>query len=1398
MKESTVLGIDIGSVSVSVVKMNPSGELSGSATLFHHGNITHGLEEALLNIDLSSVALIAATSSTPVSVKRDLTVDDQVAIIRAAKHFHPSLGSILNVGGERFSLSLFDDKDNYTGSKTNTSCAAGTGSFLDQQARRLELETAEQLSKNALQNLMEMPKIATRCAVFAKTDLIHAQQEGFSISQICDGLCQGLASNIFNTVFTNGDIRTPVIFCGGVSKNQSVRAHLSTLIKAPLMVDDLSNLYGAIGAALEGMAELNVKNSNKRPYCSVSDILISSKRCDKLSFEPLKLTLSDYPDFKSFRSFVENGVENDIYVDPKTIQEKTGYLGMDVGSTSTKGVILTEKGVVVAGFYTRTASKPVDAVQKILRAMDIFIKSNNISIRIIGSGTTGSGRKLSGGIINADLVLDEITAHARAAYELNNKVDTIIEIGGQDAKFTTMKNGMVTSSFMNNVCAAGTGSFIEEQASKLGCKLEEYSKRTENTSSPASSDRCTVFMERDMNHFLSEGYSVNEVLASALHSVRDNYLTKVASMGKIGKTILFQGATAKNKTLIAAFEQKLKKPIHVSRFCHLTGALGVALTLKEQDVKTEKFRGFSLWEKTIPVRQETCELCMNHCKLTLADIDDKIVAFGFLCGREYKDEKYVAKDEEFHLIKSRKKALTLPPPSREMSDFTMGIPAGLHLVDDLGMWKLFFSLLNIRTITSENFKNDVSLGKTVANAEFCTPMTSMHGHVAHLLEKADYIFLPFYFEDKTKTARRHYCYYTQYLPSVIATISGMERKRLVSPVIKYLYTSFYTKLELYKVLKRISPKRISFFDISSAFDKALEWKESSRTKLKQIYSDNRSKGSALDVVLLGRPYTILSNSLNAKIPDIFSSLRVNLFFQDMLDLETVDPREITPLLNEIHWKHAATILRAALVAARTKNLYPVFVTSFKCSPDSFTLEYFKKIMEAHDKPYLVLELDEHDSSVGYETRIEAGIRAFKNHQNHGKVPERVELKALNPDIVTTPGNKTLIVPNWDPITGEFLAATLRGEGIKAILMEETTETIKQSLTTNTGQCIPLNAIASGYIRTIENHKLDPGKTLLWMSKSDIACNIKMYAHHIKTILNRAGNGMEKAGVFRGELSFRDISIKAAINDYFAYMFGGLIRSVGCKLRPYETIKGSTDKAISRAVEILIPAFEGERTRGDALAEAVKELALVKIQKGNRPKVAIFGDFYVRDNAVMNQDLVRFIEENGGEVVTTPYYRFAKMIAESYFKKWFNEGKYLNLISTKALLTTMKQMEKLYYRYFSPLLNEPEMEYTDSFEEVLKTYGVLPEHTGESMDNLMKIHYITREHPDLALFIQTNPSFCCPGLVTEAMASAIESKTGIPVLSITYDALGGNKNNVIIPFLKYTRKGSYCQSFRKSV
>jgi len=1391
-----ILGIDIGSVSISVVLINSDKNIINSSYIFHHGNIGSNLEKTLQCFDLAQVKHVAVTSPSSTYINYDEKFDPLVSIISACKILHKNIGSILNVGGEKFNLSIFDTDQKYSGSKHNTSCAAGTGSFLDQQAIRLGLESSQELSKKALSNFSELPDIATRCAVFAKTDLIHAQQEGYSIPQICDGLAKGLAKNLFNTLFAGANLRFPIIFCGGVSKNLAVTKYLEELLKGKLIKDDYSHLYGALGAAVclaDEISQGNHTSDNNKNYSSVSD-LIKTETVDKKLFYPaLSLSLSEYPDFDAWENFIYENVEIDIYQNVEYPKINAGrlncYLGIDVGSTSTKSIIMTEAEEVVAGFYTRTASKPVEAILSILKAQAHIIKKYNLDINIIGCGTTGSGRKLASKIIGADIIPDEITAHAKAAVKLNPDVDTIIEIGGQDAKFTTLKHGNVTSSTMNAICAAGTGSFIEEQATKLGCPILDYSKRTESIQSPLSSDRCTVFMERDMNHFLTLGYNTNQVLASALHSVRDNYLTKVASEGEIGQTILFQGATAKNKALVAAFEQKLNKPIHVSKFCHLTGALGICILLSEQNTQSDSFRGFELYKTKIPVSQETCQLCTNHCKITIAHVNNQVEAFGFLCGRDYNTHNYVPKEQGFNLLKQRKNAQALDSLKEIKSQITIGLPAALHMVDDLNFWKNFFTNLGIKTIASENLKNPVKIGKNIASTEFCTPILSLHGHVANLMEKSDYVFLPFYFEEQKeeKAKRRQHCYYTQFAPSVIANLSRIDEKRLISPLIKYLYTNFHTKLELYKSLKGIIPEGISYFSISSAWDRASELKTQNSKSLKMIYSDQQGNSSHPDVVLVGRPYTILSKSLNSKIPDIFANHGVKAFYQDMLNYDNHDFSDIDGLLEEIHWHHAAAILKATYIAANTENLYPVYITSFNCSPDAFCKDYFKQIMEAHKKPYLILELDEHDSSVGYETRIEAAIEAFNNHKRYSKKPDNIDFDDINPDTLPDLKNKDIFFPNWDDITGQFLVSILKSEGYNAYLMEETEETLKNCLRTNTGQCIPLNALASSFVHTVKEYDLDPSNSVLWVGKSEIACNVKLYSHHIKHILKKEKNGFEHSEVYSGELSLMDISMKTSANAYFAYMFGGLLRKVGCQIRPYEVNKGKTDAAIKNAKSIITKMFRHNSSKDQALTDALSPFSKIEVRKEKRPKVSIFGDLYMRDNGIINQDLINYIEKNGGEVVTTPYSRFIKMIASTYFKKWFKEGKYLDFVSNKTILFATTQMEKKFYKYFAPLLNENEIEYSDSPEEILAEYGMRTEHTGESMDNILKIHYVLKEHPDIALFVQVSPSFCCPSMVTEAMTEKIEENTGVPVVSITYDISGGNKNSVIIPFLRFSRK-----------
>ena len=1396
---ANILGIDIGSVSISIVEINYKREVVKTAYEFHHGNIAEILKKVLSNFDLSAISGIAATSSTPPIIKVNSQCDNRISIITAARHFHKNFGSILIVGGERFGLIRFDDDGNYLGFKSNTLCAAGTGSFLDQQAKRLNLSGIGELSERAFNNKGIIPKIATRCAVFAKTDLVHAQQEGYSLEEICDGLCKGLAKNIADTLFKGAKTNPPILFTGGVSKNRAVTKHLQSIIGMDIIADEMSCFYGAIGAAMNLLDDAGVQDTLEAG--SPDDILIHKPPEKKHYYEPLDLQLSDYPEFDSLEAYEYSEFDvNDLYpveVDiyshlvPSVLYEM--YLGIDIGSTSTKAVLMSKDREVLAGFYTRTAGRPVHAVRKLFASIDDVIERKKLNVVIIGAGTTGSGRKFSGKIIGADMVIDEITAHARAAVELNPEVDTIIEIGGQDSKFTTLVKGMVTFSAMNNVCAAGTGSFIEEQAQKLSCPLSDYSSRTEGKRAPISSDRCTVFMERDINHYLNEGYSVDEVLASVLHSIRENYLMKVAVENSIGNNICFQGATAKNRALVAAFEQRLGKPIHVSRYCHLTGAIGVALMLHEQEIQESGFKGLKLYKKDIPVRSEVCDICTNHCKITVADIEGESVAYGFLCGRDYDSTKYVSNNlSGFDLIKERKRVFSLKRPDKYKEDMTIGIPAAVHMYDDLPFWKCFFDQLSIKTVTSESFTEAIKEGRRLTGAEFCAPMTALHGHVQYLMDKADYIFLPFYLEKhkKGKTMGRAFCYYTQFSPSLVSEVASQdERDRFLMPIVHYLYGTLHVKAELYRILKPVLKNNAGFMNVSAAYDKAVEFRDSCSVKLKEIYKREAKTSDDIHVVFLGRPYSILSQSMNAGIPDIFASLGIKTFFQDMLSYEPEDVELMEALCSELRWHYASEIMKSAQVIAQTEGAYPVYVTSFKCSPDSFTVEYFKKLMEAHEKPYLILQLDEHSSRVGYETRIEAAIRSFRNHNLSGMAEKVEKTAAYGPSLIPVQerdlSGKTLIIPNWDNLSLTLIVANLRSEGIDARLLEETSTSIQKSLRYNSGQCIPLSIIAQEFIDYVEKHDLDPAKTVLWMLDTNLACNIRMYPHHIKHIINSYGKGMSEAGVYAGNLSFMDISIKLPVDTYLAYMFGGLVRKMGCRIRPYEKEKGTTDRIIKKSIDVLADSFLGNRSKESAVAEVVSYFEGIETDYEQRPKIAIFGDMYVRDNEVMNQDLVHFIEDNGGEVITTPYSSYVKMISRQYFRKWFIEGKYLDVVSSKTLIATVSVLERHYYKYFERILKEPYQEYNESPKKILSEYNIRTEHAGESVDNILKIFYIKKYYPDVSLFVQTIPALCCASLITEAMAKEIEKKTGTPIVSVTYDGTGGNKNDIIIPYLRYS-------------
>ncbi|MDZ7332722.1 MAG: acyl-CoA dehydratase activase [candidate division KSB1 bacterium] len=1535
--ERYYLGIDVGSVSLGYAVLDQDRQIHQSGYLFHRGNIYAALESCLAQLDLSNICQIAFNHRAVDFFANGLGVNDQVAVIEGVKFLVNDVGSIFTVGGETFGLILLDEQGHYQKFISNSSCAAGTGAFLDQQAGRLGLSGSAELSQLAETFSGEPPKIATRCAVFAKTDLIHCQQQGYSVSAIAAGLCKGLAHNITDTLIKGIELRSPVVVVGGVAKNKKVIEYISEIIGRPISIPEHAELAGAIGCALTAQQKQR-QDSECSGFAEHPNIILKQQSQEKhYFFPPLKSELSVFPNFDDHSHYLSDSVEVDIYHLPNQSGVVPIFMGIDIGSTSTKAIVMhaqEEEHNILLGLYTRTMGQPIKATQALLRALREIEQKYDIQFEFCGVGTTGSGRKFIAKVLNADLVIDEITAHARAAYALNPQVDTIIEIGGQDSKFTVLKNGQVTFSVMNYVCAAGTGSFIEEQAKRLNVPLSDYSKLAVGTASPLTSDRCTVFMERDLNHLMSQGYSKSELLAAVLHSVRDNYLSKVAHLNKIGNVICFQGATAKNHALVMAFEQKLKKPIFVSKYCHLTGALGVCLIMKEElksngsaltpksspesnstlEMRSEqlpqqalaqapvqanferrvadvqvasqclpksKFRGIEFYKESPEVINEICDGCKNHCKLVRIHMADEDIVWGYLCGRDESSDGFIPRQKSrFDLLSQRRRILNPAPalrqlnpeiaekkltnlleelkrinlsdslekikqidldllqdklkdlnlnalldklkqlnlniplgklkqlidlnllslrhriftlqqediqPTKAKNEITIGIPNTLYVIEYAPFWELFFKKLGYTVKLSMARSEFLENGKEIAGAEFCAPLCYWHGHVKQLSESVDYLFLPHSFEGGDPSNPKFYCYYSNYAVALVQNIEALQLKdRCIAPIIDFSRPAIYNVQQLYESLPAALKLIQTPTEIQKAYTEAWQWFTEQRRQLIELYRRQRHWFDDISVVLLGRPYLTLDAVMSKNIPQKFADMGISAFFQDMLPLAELQPSPITrDYLNWNHWKFASDILKAAEYACQQPGLYPVILTAFKCSPDSFVLSYLKEIMDYHQKPYLVLQLDEHGSDVGYETRIEAAVRSFRNHYRQGGTAPHP--KASSSILLTIYKGGTILIPNFDSLSCSLIAAAFEHAGYDARMIEETPTSVVSSLRLNDGQCLPVSAIASAAVETIEKYRLQPEKTAIFLNAlSRLACNFPQYPLMAKKLLEQYGHGFEKVQVFATEFEMRGMPFELIYDVYCSYLLGGLLRKIACKIRPYEIILGQTDQLIEQGRQKLYQCIQHGESKEAVFREIVAQLAAVPVSEnyGTRPKVSIIGDLYVRDNDVFNQQLIKQLESYGAEVVTTPFTYILRMQAVKHNYNLKEEKQYLALLRDKLLVEVLEKFEKRFFQIANEIFQEEFPTFDDSIFENLIRYNLSLRHGGETAQNVMKIFSLLNHYPDLKLFIHINPIFCCPGLVSESLFKKIEKDIGIPIVSIIYDGTATRRNDVLAPYLHY--------------
>ena len=895
------------------------------------------------------------------------------ALARAVQAFYPEVRTVFEMGGEnskyiRLGNALGKEKLEILDYQSSSECAAGTGSFIDQQASRLLYEVED--VGTAARDANCAARVAGRCSVFAKSDMIHAQQKGFLSDQILRGLCEATARNFKSSIVKGRKVPTPVAFVGGVALNAGVRNALQQAFKlrdADFVVPDLHCWITALGAGmLAAESDGNGRAKRSRLFANASaNVAEEFPTVDPLSLDQVILLRGRVSPSEARREG-----ETDV------------YLGIDVGSVSTNLVVIDESGHLLKEIYVPTSGRPVEVVAAALREIDTELGSR---INVCGVGTTGSGRELIGEFTGADSVNDEITAHKTGAMHVCHQlgmpmVDTIFEIGGQDSKFIRIQEGVVVDFTMNEACAAGTGSFLEEQAEKLGVQIKgEFARLALSSHSPIRlGERCTVFMARDVSSLLLKGASVPDLCAGLAYSVALNYLNRVVRGRNLGDVIYFQGGTAYNDAVAAAFASILKdKTIIVPPHNGVIGAIGMALIARDRIASTRsktRFRGFELDRVQFTSHDFVCKACSNYCEMKEFQIEGEKTYWGDQCSDKFRkrsrtDRTPVIED----LVAYREKLIEEVHEPAQRGTKTIGIPRAMFFYDRFPFWGTYLQELGFNLVTSQPTDARIAAsGEELAIAQPCFPVQAAHGHVQTLLQQGvDYVIVPNVVNTETNypQAQSKLCPWNLTLPFVLRAVEKMEgalAKKLLCPTVHFRWGRESVRRELRVLGKALGASRATSDDaVDSAYAAQAKFSERLRTAGTSALEALRESGEPA-VVLLGRPYNIYDRMVCCDIPRKLRTLYgINVIPLDFLPLETEGISEIN---DNMYWHSGRQILAAAKFTRRMRDMHLIYISNFKCGPDSYIKSF---IEEACGKPSLVLQFDGHSNDAGYITRCEA-------------------------------------------------------------------------------------------------------------------------------------------------------------------------------------------------------------------------------------------------------------------------------------------------------------------------------------------------------------------------------------------------------------------------------------------
>ena len=1282
------MGIDLGSVSLNIVIIDDAGEIKASTYSRTEGRPLSVLLSTLEELSPQFVDFkgIISTGSGRKLVAKILGVPDIneiVAQAKAACHFYPNVHTIIEIGGQDSKL-IFVDLDSKTGEPVivdhvlNEVCAAGTGSFLDLQAHRLGM-TIEDIGELALCS-SRPARISGRCSVFAKSDMVHLLQEGTPKADIVAGLCYALTRNFITNLGKGKSFPDPIIFQGGVAANPAVvKAFEDILGLGPggLIIPEHFLVMGAFGSALM------VRNGTDRPKQTMRRIIETIRDAQKMSQQ--RPHIAHLRPLAPRTDHVETA-DHYYGIEPGDFLE--AFVGIDIGAVSTNIVLIDKQGQLVAKQYWYTQGEPVDTVRSGLEEMARRLGDR---VNVCGVGVTGSGRYFIGDFVGADVVINEISAQARAAVHIDPEVDTIIEIGGQDSKYIRCKNGRVIDFEMNKVCAAGTGSFLEEQGARLKVKIREaFSDLAFSSNTPANLGvRCTVFMESDLVHHQQQGKSLGDLTAGLSYAIAHNYLEKVVGNKKIGHHILFQGGVAANQSVAAAFENILGKSLRTPEHHNVTGAFGAALAARDHRSTASRFAGFHLKDRPYEMKTFECQKCPNLCSIHQIYIEGKLRSYyGSLCGRYEKISDHRDYAHLPDLFEERQSRLVedfdKEKGARYGAGQVVGIPRTLSFFDFFPFWHAFFRSLGHPLVLSENTnKTLIEEGLSYIQSETCFPIKTVYGHISDLISKGvDQILLPCEIDhpqNGSNELRSFNCPYVQSIPYMVQAAMG-SRVKLLAPIIRWSDSRRGVDRVLLGLGKSLGHSANRIKDAIAAAREAQNRFDNWRKSRGREILDTIGPGDQ-GLVLLGKTHNIFDPGLNLHLSRKLRREGQLAIPFDMLPLEEI----ILPdQYDNVVWKNTRDLLKTLLLMRNDPRLFPVLLTNFGCGPDSYLIKYMES--ELPDKPCLVLEVDDHTGDAGIVTRIEAFLDTLDASPKGPKPaphplnlviksgPRRFDSFDASPEVMERLKDRTLHFPYVSSAFSPIFKAAFESIGLKFRVLpepDEESEYLGRQVTSGR-ECHPFIVTCVDFVKMTREPDFDPERAAIFMLNYDGSCRFSQYAIGHADLFRRLG--LPQIPVIAPLVSTRFEEFSGLFGLRFTkQLWQGLLASetldrLRLHVRPYERKPGETDRVYEKGTQDIAAAVARPNGRYSiwnrdilaALKRGIDSLDAVPVDRSeDRPIIGIVGEFYTVLNRWANQDIIRTLEKLGAEVNIhglTVTNNFALYSGHYYHRNRLREGR----------------------------------------------------------------------------------------------------------------------------------------------